>query len=76
MLAYYPTARVDVMLASPTAIPAVGDLLCYAVAPLVGEAMAPRMVAQDVFAPTRACAVRPRVSLWPHAASFANECSV
>src|SRR4051794_39159712 len=28
---YYPTARADVVLVSPTAMPALGDLLCYTV---------------------------------------------
>jgi pimeloyl-ACP methyl ester carboxylesterase len=53
---YFPKARADIALFSPPAIPLVGDLLCYTVAPLMGEAMAPRMIAkmfspQDV--PTR-----------------------
>jgi pimeloyl-ACP methyl ester carboxylesterase len=47
---YYPTAPTDVVLVSPTATPALGDLLCYTVAPLMGEAMAPRMVAK-MFSP-------------------------
>jgi pimeloyl-ACP methyl ester carboxylesterase len=47
---YYPTARADVMLVSPSAVPILGDLLCYTVAPLVGEAMAPRMIAK-MFSP-------------------------
>ena len=47
---YYPTARSDVVLVSPPAIPLFGDLLCYTVAPLIGEMMAPRMIAK-MFAP-------------------------
>jgi pimeloyl-ACP methyl ester carboxylesterase len=47
---YYPTARADVVLASPPATPILGDLLCYTVAPLMGEVMAPRMVAK-MFSP-------------------------
>jgi pimeloyl-ACP methyl ester carboxylesterase len=47
---YYPTARADVVLFSPPAIPLLGDLLCYTVAPLMGEAMAPR-VFRKMFAP-------------------------
>ena len=47
---YYPTARADVVLFSPPAIPLLGDLLCYTVAPLIGEAMAPRMF-KKMFAP-------------------------
>ncbi len=38
------------MLVSPSAVPILGDLLCYTVAPLMGEAMAPRMVAK-MFSP-------------------------
>ena len=41
---YYPTARADVVMVSPTAAPILGDLLCYTVAPLIGEVMAPRMI--------------------------------
>ena len=47
---YYPTPRADVVLASPPAIPLLGDLLCYTVSPLMGEVMAPRMIAK-LFAP-------------------------
>jgi len=47
---YYPTARADVVLVSPPATPILGDLLCYTVAPLMGEVMAPRMVAK-MFSP-------------------------
>jgi pimeloyl-ACP methyl ester carboxylesterase len=47
---YYPTARADVVLFSPPAIPLLGDLLCYTVAPLIGEALAPRMF-KKMFAP-------------------------
>ena len=47
---YFPKARVDIALFSPPAIPLVGDLLCYTVAPLMGEAIAPRMIAK-MFSP-------------------------
>ena len=47
---YFPKARVDIALFSPPAIPLVGDLLCYTVAPLMGEVMAPRMIAK-MFSP-------------------------
>jgi pimeloyl-ACP methyl ester carboxylesterase len=47
---YYPTARADLVLVSPTATPVLGDLLCYTVAPLMGEVMAPRMVSK-MFSP-------------------------
>jgi len=47
---YYPTARADVALFSPPAIPLVGDLLSYTVAPLIGEALAPRLI-DKMFSP-------------------------
>ena len=47
---YYPTPRSDVVLFSPPAIPLLGDVLCYTVAPFIGEAMAPRMF-KKMFAP-------------------------
>ena len=47
---YYPTARADVVLFSPPAIPVVGDLISYTVAPFIGEAMAPRLISK-MFAP-------------------------
>ena len=47
---YYPTARADVVLVSPPAAPILGDLLCYTVAPLIAEAMAPRMITK-MFSP-------------------------
>jgi pimeloyl-ACP methyl ester carboxylesterase len=47
---YYPTARADVALVSPPATPILGDLLCYTVAPLVAEAMAPSMITK-MFSP-------------------------
>jgi pimeloyl-ACP methyl ester carboxylesterase len=47
---YYPTSRADVALVSPPATPILGDLLCYTVAPLIGEALAPRFV-QKMFSP-------------------------
>lgn len=47
---YYPTARLDVALVSPPAVPLVGDLLCHTVAPLLGEAMAPRFI-KKMFSP-------------------------
>jgi len=37
---YYPTPRADVALFSPSAIPALGDLLNHTVTPFIGEAMA------------------------------------
>ena len=47
---YYPTARVDVGLFSPPAIPVVGDVLRFTVAPIIGEALAPRLI-DKMFAP-------------------------
>ena len=47
---YFPKARADIALFSPPAIPLVGDILCYTIAPLMGEVMAPRMIAK-MFAP-------------------------
>jgi len=40
---YYPTARLDVPLLSPPAIPVIGDLLRYTVSPLIGRMMWPLM---------------------------------
>jgi pimeloyl-ACP methyl ester carboxylesterase len=47
---YYPTVRADVALVAPPATPVLGDLLCYTVAPLIGEALAPRMITK-MFSP-------------------------
>ncbi len=47
---YYPSARVDAVLASPPAIPGLGDAIRYTVSPLIGAAMKPGMEAQ-IFAP-------------------------
>jgi pimeloyl-ACP methyl ester carboxylesterase len=47
---YYPTPRADVAMFSPPAIPIVGDLLSYTVAPLIGEVMAPKLI-DKMFAP-------------------------
>jgi pimeloyl-ACP methyl ester carboxylesterase len=41
---YYPTPRIDAALFSPPALPVVGDLLSYTVAPLIGEVIAPRAI--------------------------------
>jgi hypothetical protein len=40
----YPTARADVALASPPAIPVLGDALRYTVSPLVGRALLPAVI--------------------------------
>jgi len=47
---YYPTPRKDAALFSVPAIPVVGDLLRHTVAPLIGEAMAPRLI-EGMFSP-------------------------
>ncbi len=47
---YYPSARPDVLLLSPPAIPGLGHLLRYTIAPLIGRAMWPRLV-KRMFAP-------------------------
>ena len=40
---YYPSARMDVALLSPPAIPVIGDLMRYTVSPLVGRLLWPAM---------------------------------
>lgn len=40
---YYPTARLDVPLLSPPAIPVIGDLLRYTISPLLGRMIWPAM---------------------------------
>jgi len=47
---YYPTPRTDVALFSPPALPLVGDVLSYTVAPLIGEMIAPRLI-RRMFSP-------------------------
>ncbi|MFC7555727.1 alpha/beta fold hydrolase [Pseudoroseomonas wenyumeiae] len=47
---YFPTARADVAMISPTALPVLGDAIRYTVGPLVGRLMAPMMV-RTMFAP-------------------------
>jgi pimeloyl-ACP methyl ester carboxylesterase len=47
---YYPTARADVVLLSPPAIPLLGDIVRYTVAPLLGRVLAPHMIRKS-FAP-------------------------
>jgi pimeloyl-ACP methyl ester carboxylesterase len=47
---YFPTARADVPLFSPPAIPVLGDVIRYTVGPLVGHLIAPKMI-QAMFAP-------------------------
>jgi pimeloyl-ACP methyl ester carboxylesterase len=47
---YFPTLRFDVPFASATAIPFLGDVLRYTIAPVVGRLMSPLLVRQ-LFAP-------------------------
>jgi pimeloyl-ACP methyl ester carboxylesterase len=47
---HFPTARVDVVLFSPPAIPILGDVARYTVGPLVGGMIAPGMI-REMFAP-------------------------
>jgi pimeloyl-ACP methyl ester carboxylesterase len=47
---YKPTARLDVPLAAPPAIPVIGDVLRYTVSPLLGRAMLPLNL-KAMFAP-------------------------
>jgi pimeloyl-ACP methyl ester carboxylesterase len=47
---YYPTARKDVAVFSVPAIPVVGDLFRHTVGPLIGEAIAPRLI-ERMFSP-------------------------
>jgi pimeloyl-ACP methyl ester carboxylesterase len=41
---YYPTARLDVALFSPPAIPVIGDAMRYTVSPVVARLMLPRLI--------------------------------
>jgi pimeloyl-ACP methyl ester carboxylesterase len=47
---YYPTPRLDVPLASPPAIPVIGDLMRFTVSPLVGRLMWPAVM-RKLFGP-------------------------
>lgn len=47
---YYPTLRADVILASPVAIPGIGDLMRHTVSPIAGRLMMPAMI-KGLFAP-------------------------
>jgi pimeloyl-ACP methyl ester carboxylesterase len=47
---YYPSARADVVFASGPAVPIVGDLMRYTLAPLLGRAMWP-LVLRKIFGP-------------------------
>ncbi len=47
---YYPTLRADAALASPAAIPIIGDVLRHTISPVVGRALLPAMI-KGMFAP-------------------------
>ncbi|HEX2338830.1 MAG TPA: alpha/beta hydrolase [Hyphomicrobiaceae bacterium] len=47
---YFPTSRSDVALFSPPALPVLGDVISYTVAPLIGEAIGWPLIAK-MFAP-------------------------
>ncbi|GEP11235.1 alpha/beta fold hydrolase [Methylobacterium gnaphalii] len=47
---YYPTLRADAALASPAAIPIIGDVLRRTVSPIIGRALLPAMI-KGMFAP-------------------------
>ncbi|RJF99336.1 alpha/beta fold hydrolase [Noviherbaspirillum saxi] len=48
---YYPTARMDVPLASPPAIPVIGDLMRFTISPLLGRAIWPAIMLHRIFGP-------------------------
>ena len=59
---YYPTARLDVALAAPPAIPLLGDVLRYTASPILARLMLNRTI-KAMFAPQRVPAVfLPRLS--------------
>jgi pimeloyl-ACP methyl ester carboxylesterase len=47
---HFPTARADVAVLSPPAVPVLGDVIRYTVGPLIGRLIAPKMI-RDMFAP-------------------------
>ncbi|GGC71754.1 alpha/beta hydrolase [Siccirubricoccus deserti] len=47
---HFPTARADVAIFSPPAIPIIGDVVRYTVGPLLGRLIAPKMI-KTMFAP-------------------------
>ncbi len=47
---YYPSARLDVVIAAPPAVPVVGDVIRYTASPLLGAAAKPAME-RKMFAP-------------------------
>jgi pimeloyl-ACP methyl ester carboxylesterase len=47
---YYPSARADVVLASGPAVPVIGDIICYTLAPILGRMMWPLLM-RKIFSP-------------------------
>jgi pimeloyl-ACP methyl ester carboxylesterase len=47
---YYPTARADVLLLSPPAIPLIGDILSHTISPILSRLMWPFLL-RKIFAP-------------------------
>ena len=71
---YKPTARLDVPLAAPPAIPVIGDVLRYTVSPLLGRAMLPLNL-KAMFAPQAAArAVPSRLPVWLSGPAVADPC--
>lgn len=60
---YYPSVRLDAPLSSPPAIPIVGDLLRYTVAPLLGRLMWPLLV-KRIFGPPEVPERFKRLPVW------------
>ena len=49
---YYPTARTDVAILSPPAIPIIGDILSHTISPLLARVMWP-LILRKIFGPNR-----------------------
>jgi pimeloyl-ACP methyl ester carboxylesterase len=49
---YYPTARVDVLVLSPPALPLIGDVLSHTISPILGRLMWPLLL-RKIFGPSR-----------------------
>jgi pimeloyl-ACP methyl ester carboxylesterase len=60
---YYPSVRMDVMVGAPPALPLVGDVLRYTVAPLAGRLIWPAAIGR-AFAPMPVSARFRKVSPW------------
>lgn len=58
---YFPTARPDVLLLGPPAVPVAGDVMRYTLSPLAGRAMAP-LLFKTIFSPREVPDVMAR---WP-----------